>query len=237
MSKALKVDAPAPIKLMDGSSSGPTYLPFARRGNVLLGVKPWGIADGGKYGVPDTTYFAARLRSAPENGLFAEEDKAKKVVKLAPNPANLWDAWPGVTWETKGSSRASTTIGVLLRGKFKGDDKGLQKLLLDEISEGKLAAKFAAYLVKIAGSENLIMREAEIAKWLDSEYVPVIAGITKSLVAIAQVADEMSKNIGVFGMQAAILKKVYSDTKSSGHDAEFNGADDIDENDQDDGEE
>ena len=51
MVSIVKVDKPG-IKLMDGSDTGPTYLAFARKGNVLLGIKPWGVAEGSKYGVP-----------------------------------------------------------------------------------------------------------------------------------------------------------------------------------------
>ena len=82
-------------KMMPGSQDG-HYFPFARKGNVLLGVRLSAIKDGMYYGVGGTTYFAARLRSAPENGLFADEDAKQKVVKLQANPPNLWDAWPGV---------------------------------------------------------------------------------------------------------------------------------------------
>jgi hypothetical protein len=211
MTELQLVTTPAPYKLMDGSSTGPTYLPIARKGNVLLGAKPWGVADGAKYGVPNTTYFAARLRSAPENGLFAEEDAAKKVVKLSANPANLWDAWPGVIWETQGKKRASTTVGVLLRGKFDGNDLALQQLLVDEIAGGKLAGKFA-------------------------EYAPVLEGIQKSVKAVDMLSSEMTQNIGVFGMQAAVLNKVYKATKST-KDPEFDQAEDLDDTGDDEGEE
>jgi hypothetical protein len=236
MTELQLVTTPAPYKLMDGSSTGPTYLPIARKGNVLLGAKPWGVADGAKYGVPNTTYFAARLRSAPENGLFAEEDAAKKVVKLSANPANLWDAWPGVIWETQGKKRASTTVGVLLRGKFDGNDLALQQLLVDEIAGGKLAGKFAAYLAQLAGADFLLMREAKIAKWLDAEYAPVLEGIQKSVKAVDMLSSEMTQNIGVFGMQAAVLNKVYKATKST-KDPEFDQAEDLDDTGDDEGEE
>ena len=36
----------ANYKMMQGSTSGPTYLAFARKGNVVLGVKPLGFANG-----------------------------------------------------------------------------------------------------------------------------------------------------------------------------------------------
>ena len=238
MVSIVKVDKPG-IKLMDGSDTGPTYLAFARKGNVLLGIKPWGVAEGSKYGVPNTTYFAARLRSAPENGLFAEEDKLKKVVKLQTNPPNLWDAWPGVTWENRSNKRASTTVGVLLRGKFRTDSKELQQALFDELKDGKLSGKLADYLVNLVGTEHLILRKAAIAKWLDAEYAPVVQKITETVAQGAEVASEMGKTIGAFGMQAAILQKVYAGTAKSGQsedvpdiepeDPEFNEGDDEDE--------
>ena len=200
-------------KLMPGSTTGATYFPFARKGNVLLGIKPWAILNGDYYGVQGTTYFAARLRSA-------EEDSAKKVVKLQSNPPNLWDAWPGVEWEKKGNDRASTTIGVFMRGQFKGDDEKLQELL-GHVGEGKLAAKMADYLIELAGAANLVCTPRELSTWLDQHYEPIIAKVVEKVAKRKQLADEMEKHVGVFGMQAAILKKVYGDTtKMSDNDAE-----------------
>jgi hypothetical protein len=213
MSKALNEQSTKPaMKLMEGSSTGPTYLPIARKGNVLLGVKPWGLADGGRYGCPQTTYFVAHLRSAPENGLFADEDHGQKVVKLQPNPPNLWDAWPGIDWQSKSKARASTNIGILLRGQFNGDDDDLQATLLNQIKDGQLSKKMAAYLVKLAGPDNLILSERKITDWLEAEYAPLIVKITGSIEKVKELKALMTASIGEFGMEGEILKKVYAKT-------------------------
>ena len=214
MSQAVATQPTKPaMKLMEGSSTGPTYLPIARKGNVLLGVKPWGLCDGIRYGCPQHTYFVAHLRSAPENGLFADEDHSKKVVKLQPNPANLWDAWPDIQWQAKDKSRASTNIGIMLRGAFNGDDDDLQATLLNQIKDGQLSKKMAAYLVKLAGPENLILSERKIRDWLESEYAPLIVKITSSIAKVKALKELMTASIGEFGMEAEILKKAFNKTK------------------------
>jgi hypothetical protein len=203
-------------KLMPGSTGG-EYFPFARKGNVLLGTRLQAIAPGGRFGLNGTTYFCARVRSAPVGNLFAEEDAKKKVVKLQANPPNLWDAWPNVVWEKRNDSRASTSIGVFIPGALKGGDEAGLKELLANIGEGKLAAKMAHYLFELAGPENAICRESELKAWLDEEFKPVMEGIVASLAKQQELQTEMKATIGNFGMQAALLKKVYGETKKDEH--------------------
>ena len=226
------------IKLMPGTSGG-KYFPFARKGNVLLGIKVEAIANGANFGVPDTTYFSLRLRSAPENGLFAEEDAAKKVVTLQPNPPNLWDAWPGVEWEKKDHERASTTIGVFFKGLFTGGGNEGRKLLLDAINEGKLATKLADYLISISGEYALLLPREDFIAYLDSIYAPTVASIVKKIEKDAAVAVEIESNIGNFATQAALLKNVYAKTEgslipASGDDAEADEGSEADETAEDD---
>jgi hypothetical protein len=208
--------------MMPGSSSG-KYFPFARKGDVLLGIQPQGIAPGQMYGVPGTTYFAARLRSAPENGLFAEEDAAQKVVQFVKQPENLWDAWPSVTWEKKDETRASTAVGMFVKGQFGGDHDTLQKLL-DQVGDGKLTKKLAAYLIELAGKENLIVDPNELVLWLEGKFKPSIDKIVDSLEKQKKVAEILSDSVGSFGMQAAQLKSVYEKkTPEVGYDESENG--------------
>ena len=80
--------------MMPGTQSGPSYMAFARKGGMALGVKFVAIKEGAALGVADTTWIGARLRSAPEDGLFDDENgKVVKLQKPAQSPA---DAWPEV---------------------------------------------------------------------------------------------------------------------------------------------
>ena len=155
--------------------------------------------------------FAARLRSAPENGLFAEEDAAQKVVKLVKNPENLWDAWPKVVWEKKNDQRASTTIGVFVEGKFVNDKVQLGKLI-DAIKDGKLTLKMAKYLVEVAGKENMLCGVNDLAAWLESQFKPFFDKILEHVATATAVTNEMKQHVGHFNMEAALLKKVYEST-------------------------
>jgi hypothetical protein len=97
-----------------------------------------------------------------------------------------------------------------------GDEAGLKELLAN-IGEGKLAAKMAHYLFELAGPENAICRESELKAWLDEEFKPVMEGIVASLAKQQELQTEMKATIGNFGMQAALLKKVYGETKKDEH--------------------
>ena len=202
------------VKLMPGTSGPSRYFPFARNGNVLLGIRPQHIADGESMDIEGTTYFAARLRSAPEDGLFAAEDAAKTVVSFPNNPPNLWDAWPSVTWEKASPKRASTTVGVLLNGKFKGTTEE-KETLLKQIANGQLTGRMAEYLIELAGHENMIVGYRELKAWLDGQYNPIIEGIIDSVEKHEKLKTAAKETIGVFGMQAALLQKVYGQNEAA----------------------
>lgn len=194
-------------KMMRGSSGAFDYLVIARRGDIALGVKPNAIVKGETFGHPGTVWFGSRLRSAPATGMFDEEPS--KVVKLEKKPENLWDAWPNVVWEKKSSERASTVIGVLLKGSLDGT-KEEAEAILNEMKDGKLAKRMADYLYELIGSEYMILSRDEISNYLtENVYGKIAASIEKMIKAKMIVEQEMGKNIGVFGMQAQILKKAY----------------------------
>lgn len=206
MGKA-KVQEPV---MMVGTNGYKDYLVIAGKGNVALGIKPNNISPGAAFGHPGTVWFGARLRSARADGLDYKPDGDDNVVKFQKNPENLWDAWPGIVWEKQDEKRASTTIGVLLRGSLDGQIEDA-KLLLDKMKSGKLSEQMAEYLAGLAGAENLIMQPDEIADWLTQNVYGKIAGkLEKAIEARQIVEQEMEKSIGTFGMQAQILKKAYA---------------------------
>ena len=147
------------------------------------------------------------------------EDAKQKVVKLQPNPPNLWDAWPGVTWEKKSSERASTTVGIFVKGRFKGDGEQGLTTLLGEIGEGKLACKLTEYLFSIA-PEFTLCRQKALKAWLDAQYEPIIASIMGSLAKQKELQSVMASTVGNFSMQAALLKKVYGKTQTEDEEAD-----------------
>ena len=214
----------AEIKYMPGTQGTP-YFPYARKGNVLLGVRLQAVERGDRYGADGMTYFTVRLRSAPENGLFAEEDKAKTVVKLIQNPANLWDAWPAVVWEKKDASRASTTVGVFENGSFRSKDPAALKPLLDAIGDGKLADKFTDHLITLADEKNLICRRSDLIAFLDEGIKPVLAAIMQNMGNTEKFADFVKDNAGTVSMHAALIKKLFPDKPDGDDEGEAEVAD------------
>lgn len=223
-----KAKAAEPV-MMVGTNGYKDYMVIAGKGNVALGIKPNDISPGARFGHPGTVWFGARLRSARADGLDYKPDGEDNVVKFQKNPENLWDAWPGIVWEKKDDKRASTTIGVLLRGSLEGSIADAQALL-DKMKSGKLSEQMAEYLVGLAGAENLIMQPDEIAAWLtETVYGKVAAKLEKVIEARGIVETEMEKNIGTFGMQASILKKAYAKLQEEVEDVDQDNVDDADD--------
>ena len=192
--------------MMLGTNGHHDYLVLARKGSVALAVKPNLIADGDAFGVPGTTHFGARLRSAPANTTQLQIDDT--VVSFGSKQVSISESWNDITWEKTNNLRASTQIGVL----FKGTPKVDTEVLLAGIGERQLATKMTDYLIGLAGEDNLVLSRREIIDWLDAFYQPIIAKILASQEKAKLVQTELAASIGTFGMQAALLKKVYGTT-------------------------
>ena len=160
----------------------------------------------------------------PSDGLFAEEDAAKKVVKLQKEPANLADAWPGVTWEQVSSARASTTVGAFIKGSIPENIS----VLLENVGNGRLANRLTDYLVDLAGPANMITTSADLIEWLDSQFSPVIEKIQATFTKQKELAEVFKGTVGSFGMAAAMLKKVYQETEHNDKADSIDDDDDID---------
>jgi len=188
-------------KMMQGTGGVKDYLLIAMKGEIGLGLKPNMIAPGKK---PGTTYVGARIRSAK----VPEADRPKlagNVVSLAFKNLTLNEAWPGITWEKMDASRASTQIGMFLRGS--PDDS--PQMLLDELADHKLASKMADYLIELLGEGNMVLSRDEIITWIDQTYAPAAQKIARAVAASNAIEAEIESSIGTFGMQAELMKKAY----------------------------
>lgn len=198
--------------MMIGSEGHADYYVFARKGSIALGVKVVGIIKGQ---FPGTTYISARVRSAvhPE---FASEKSDNNVVSLAKLTPE--SAWPDVVWQKSNASRASTIIGAHLQGKPSDNPN----FLLEEIEKGEFIENMVQYMAQLAGAENLIASQDEIKEWLLGQFKPVADKIRQKVELVKEVESDLSKSIGVFGTQAAILKKAHDKL------AQHEGVEDLD---------
>lgn len=196
------------VPMMQGSTSGKTYMAFAKNGSFALGVKPVAVVSGRRFGMPDHTWFVAKLRSAPAGDLFPEPEG--NVVTFKKAPESHEEAWPGITWEKNASSRASTTVSLMLPGTVDSAE-GITELLTN-VEDGKLATKMTEYLTTIAG-ENLKLDPAAINEWFDGYSKSFAEGLKKTLAATKELKAHMAQNVGKVGIHAEVLKKVYEATK------------------------
>lgn len=201
------------VPMMVGTSGYKDYMAFAKNGAFALGIKPTAAVDGKRLGVPGSTWFAARLRSASSKELFEAPESNLVTFKKLPESHN--EAWPSITWEKNSSERASTTISILVPGS--ANDKAGMEQLIASIGNGQLATKMVDYLEQIAGKENFALSREDAIAWFSEQY----DGYAKKLIAILEAQENMTKELeaskGTFGMHAELLKKVYK--ASHGEDA------------------
>lgn len=219
-------------RFLDGTSSSKSYLIIARRGDIALGIRPLGIGDGGGMGVPGKSYLHARLRStkAPV-GMAAQyaSDGAQKVVKLGDQKLGFDEAWPELEFAKQDKERASTIVGVFLRGSLRHEPA----TVIARLEEEDFLLKMAMYVAERVGPENMIMRPIAIAAWLHEQLDPMLGKIKGQIAASAEFAQHVEEHVEVFGFQAALLNKLYSKHQPASHDPDDQGDDPDDPDEQD----
>lgn len=222
-------------KMMPGSTSGATYLLLGRKGNMAIGIKPTVVMKGDAFGSPGNTWFGSKLRVAPGGKLFEEETSNVVSIGNAQKFDRPKEALPDITWDNDGYERASTTIGVLLKGEPDGNPESMQNFL-GQIDNGALAKKMAAYIVQLVGVDHLLISEEEIAEWFDGHYQQIVKSILHRIEMSKKVAEAMEGTMGMVGVQADILKKVYQATGNAHAEDHEDGEDDHSDDDDGDGE-
>jgi hypothetical protein len=195
-------------RFLDGTASTNAYLIFALRGDVALGIKPLGLIDGAPMNAPGKSYLHARLRSARAPvGLAAQygSDGEHNVVKLTDQKLGFDEAWPELDFAKLDDSRASTVIGVFLRGSLNSDPE----TVLQRLEEQDFLLRMAEYVAERAGHDNLILRPMAVAAWLHEQLDPGMAQLKAQIAASAEFAQHVEDNVELFGFQSALLAKMY----------------------------
>jgi hypothetical protein len=167
--------------LMNGSSEAERYAIVARCGDVFLGIKFSGLADGALFGLPDKTYVNVLLRSARNESLAAELDLKKpadNVVLLVQPQLALDAAWPELMFERVNAERASLVIGSFIQGVLGKDTPAI----LTQVRKGDLLRDMVAYAVAAAGPENCITDQDKVAGWLANQAEPLLLKHRKKFV-------------------------------------------------------
>ena len=217
------------IKMINGTSSSNSYAEFGRRGNIALAVKFYVLADGAMYNAPGYTFVSARLRSCWDHGAQPSQEapaSGDETVVAFPEKLTLDKAWnTDIVWEKVNSDRASTQIGVFIRGNAKDQPEILAKQLEDK----KLARDMTGYLFSLLGDEShAVCTRREFADFLHEKIAPPIEGIMKQFEAAKKVVDNVDLIAGKWDTSKALLAKMYqSTTGEEAEDAE-DAADSVD---------
>ncbi len=194
------------FRMMPGSDTGNTYLLIGRKGNMAVGIKPETFKSGGDFGSPGNTWFGAKLRVAPGGTILASEEKTVVTMKdkiVYEKPA---DAFPTIKWSKSDPTRASTVLGILLKGDIAGGSEGMLAFV-DHLTTGKLSSKVATYMIDLIGGENLLIDRQDIVDWFDSQFIPVANQMKKKMAVHEEFVSQLE--IGNFGIHVDMLKKAY----------------------------
>jgi hypothetical protein len=162
---------------MGGTSSQQSYAVVARRGDVFLGIKFSGLADGAQFGLPDKAYLNVLLRSARNQNLAAELNLERHADLAKPHFA-LDAAWPGLTFERVNVEGASLVIGLFIRGSLGKD----MPAILARIRNDNLFRKLVAHAVTAAGPDHCIADQERVACWLSDQAKPTLRELRKKFI-------------------------------------------------------
>jgi hypothetical protein len=205
MSKVQQTQEDRPM--MRGSYGGRDYLPIARKGKWVLGMKLAEIGD--SYMVKGATEFAIRFRVALEGTVVPSLPEAEtSVVSFNAVKAQAIDV-PAQAWELdytkKGNERASAMYVLLMKGSLKLADKDLW----GKVGEGKLGELVAEHAVKLAGGENLVLSQREIAAWVNGKYEPTIEHFRQHLERLQKAEELMAGSVGAFVSVASLQQTIH----------------------------
>lgn len=198
--------------MIDGSHTHQSYMVFARKGDILVGIEPLGLSPGKHYGVPGTTQVQLRVRTTKDPQALEKLLAGQKVVQLQQTPGSWEEAWPGVTWVKNNSTYASTIVSGFVPGELSPQDEDTMQQLIDNLSDGKLGAKITAFLVDKFGAENFVVEQCAVAAFLNESFDKPLQKALKKVAYAKAVAAELSSTIGTFGFQMdvanAVIKKL-----------------------------
>ena len=203
------------FRMMKGTSGKADYVVFAHKGDIALGIKVEAVISGTKFKMPGTVWFGTRLRSAKLAGLTTAGEggftSLSNIVQLKKTvPLDVAGAWPDVVWENNDAHRASTSVGIFVPGRPDGAPEEIARFA-ENIANGKLSTDMAAYLMKLAGECEFILTLEELAEYLENIFKPVFKLMNETVKKQLWLKAEMVASVGMFGMQAALIKKVYGE--------------------------
>jgi hypothetical protein len=203
--------------LIDGTSSHKSYMVIGRRGEILLGIKMYGLTPGENMGVAGKTYLFARVRSCRDKVASEQMDNIAgiadtNVVSIADKDLNLVNAWPDFEFEKTnddGHDRASLAVGVFIRGSLSEDPE----TVLERLEKVDMFQALAEYVVKTAGPQYAVQTPRMIAKWLREKATPHIEAIGKGVKvkkAVKVTTETFAETVEeeLVGMHTAQLQKM-----------------------------
>ena len=105
---------------------------------------------------------------------------------------------------------------MFIKGSFSETAPGQMNTLLEAVANRKMANEMVTYLFGLAGDGNTIVDKEDLAFWVDGYFDAAIKRVLSKIKASKEVKVEMTKQVGVFGMQSSILKKIHQKYAQSG---------------------
>lgn len=233
MNDEVKMDDPTGLgmKMMIGTNGRNDYLIFARKGQNILGIKPYRIMDAARFEAPGCTYLELRLRAATAQAETLPELPSSGVVTM---PVQATKAWP-IEWDKQAPNNwvadtmyGSKSVHLIIRGNPETDLPTIKS----HVENGNIAQQFTDYFMGLIPAEDRFITPIELRAWLQAYYVEIFGKIFQSfeekkhlIEEAKQAAIALGGSIGTVSATAELLKKQHDKISAEGDD---DGDDDVD---------
>lgn len=145
---------------INGTSSKHSYIVIARRGDVVLGLRPLGLAPGKVMGLEDRTILQVRLRSAKITPEIEQALQSGDNVVSFSKATGYADAWPKIQFSKLDDQRASMILLTPIRGDITGSNK---YEMLEKLIKGQFVEALASKVCDLAEPEHVVVRSMLVA--------------------------------------------------------------------------
>lgn len=191
------------IKMMEGSTTGLSYLLIGKRGHIGLGIKTVGLMPD-PVGNNNRFYMALKLRSSAIGAESKHPEQQEPSSLADSHPLTPKTAWPDITFDKCDSGRCSVVVGCIARGDINLDPVSVIAKVLDD----GLIDKVVDLVIEKAGAEHIVLRKTVIVAWLQESFEHAITGLKKKQQAVQAFHEEAEAQLGVAGFQAQLLSKL-----------------------------
>lgn len=169
------------LKMMRGSEGRANYVVVGRVGPFAIGLKPDQVQSARAHDIKGHTWFHYMLRIAPHpEDFFDDMPLDSNVVPLVSKDADPGSVLDHIDWSKSDPYRASTHIGILIKGDIADGMDGAE-IIVSQLASGVVGQQMESGLRAFLGDKVQHIKRGVLSKWLNTIYETMADTAMKSV--------------------------------------------------------